>query len=106
MGRVVISCYRPKPGHEDALRELMRTHVATLRSIGLVSNRVPITVQAKDGTYVEVFEWASADAIQAAHNHPTVLQMWEAYGKVCDYIPIAQVPEASQLFSDFTPFDV
>ena len=106
MGRVVISCYRPKPGHEETLRALMRTHVATLRAEGLVSTRAPITMQAKDGSYLEVFEWASAEAIQAAHNNPVVLQMWEQYGKVCDYIPVAQVPEASQLFSDFTPVDV
>jgi quinol monooxygenase YgiN len=106
MGRVVISCYRPKPGHEDALSALMRTHVATLRSQGLVSARAPITMQAADGSYVEVFEWASAEAIQAAHNNPVVLRMWEQYGKVCDYIPVAQVPEASQLFADFTPVDV
>jgi hypothetical protein len=32
--------------------------------------------------------------------------MWEAYGKVCDYVPIAQVPEASQMFSEFTPVEV
>lgn len=106
MGRVVISCYRPKPGHEDALRVLMRTHVATLRSQGLVSSRAPIAMQAADGSYLEVFEWASAEAIQAAHNNPVVLAMWEQYGKVCDYIPVAQVAEASQLFAEFTPVDV
>jgi hypothetical protein len=106
MGRIVISCYRPKPGHEDALGELMRDHVATLRRIGLTTDRPPITMQARDGTYIEVFEWASADAIAAAHNHPTVLAMWEKYGAVCDYIPIAQVAEAAQLFSEFTPVAV
>jgi hypothetical protein len=105
MGRVVISCYRPKPGQQEALRGLMRTHVSTLRTAGLLTDRVPITVEAKDGTFVEIFEWASPEAIQAAHNHPVVLRMWEAYGQVCEYIPIAQVPEASQLFSEFTPFD-
>ena len=106
MGRVVISCYRPRPGQQEALRALMRTHVSTLRSVGLVSDREPIAVEAKDGTIIEIFEWASAEAIQTAHNHPVVLKMWEAYGQVCDYIPIAQVPEASQLFSEFTPLDV
>jgi hypothetical protein len=106
MGRIVISCYRPKPGHQDALKALMRDHVTTLRSIGLVTNRQPITMEARDGTIVEVFEWASPEAIQAAHSHPVVLKMWEAYGKVCDYVPIAQVPEASQMFSEFTPVEV
>jgi hypothetical protein len=33
-------------------------------------------MQASDGTIVEVFELASADAIQAAHGHPAVLKMW------------------------------
>ena len=62
----------------------MLTHVATLRSIGLVTDRQPITMEAKDGTFVEVFEWASAEAIHAAHSHPVVLKMWEEYGKACD----------------------
>ncbi|OFW28925.1 MAG: hypothetical protein A3H97_13735 [Acidobacteria bacterium RIFCSPLOWO2_02_FULL_65_29] len=106
MGRVVISCYRPKPAQGEALRKLMLGHVATLRSIGLVTERVPITMEAKDGTFVEVFEWASREAIEAAHTHPVVLRMWEEYGKVCDYIPISQVSEASQLFSEFMPVDV
>lgn len=106
MGRIVISCYRPKPGHQDALRELVRGHVATLRSIGLVTDRLPITMEATDGTFVEVFEWASSEAIQAAHSHPVVLRMWEEYGKVCDYVPISQVAEASQMFSEFTPVEV
>jgi hypothetical protein len=106
MGRVVIVCYKPKPGQHEALRALMVTHVARLREAGLVTSRRPITMEAKDGTCVEVFEWASAEAIQAAHTHPVVLKMWEEYGKVCDYVPIAHVPEAAQLFSEFTPVEV
>jgi hypothetical protein len=104
MGRIVIACYKPKAGKEKALRALIVDHVPTLRRIGLVTERVPILMEAKDGTLIEVFEWASPEAIQAAHNHPAVLRMWEEYGKVCDYIPVAQVAEAAQLFSEFTPF--
>ena len=106
MGRIVMACYRPKPGQHEALRALMVTHVATLRSTGLVTSRQPITMEAKDGTFVEVFEWASPDAITAAHSHPVVARMWEEYGRVCEYVPIATVAEASQLFSEFTPVDV
>jgi hypothetical protein len=102
---MVIACYRPKPGQQDALRTLMRGHVATLRSAGLVTDRAPIAMEAADGTIVEVFEWKSAEAIEAAHSHPVVLKMWEQYGAVCDYIPVSQVPEASQMFSGFTPLD-
>jgi hypothetical protein len=106
MGRIAIACYRPKPGQGDALRALVASHVPTLRSIGLATARPPLAMQAKDGTVVEVFEWTSAEAIQAAHGHPVVLQMWERYGQVCDYVPLAQVSEASDLFAEFVPLDV
>lgn len=101
----MIACYKPKPGKEKALRALIVDHVPTLRRIGLVTDRQPILMEAKDGTLVEVFEWTSAEAIQTAHGHPAVLRMWEEYGKVCDYIPVAQVPEATQMFSEFTPYE-
>ena len=104
MGRIVISCYKPKPGKEKALKALIVDHVPTLRRIGLVTERAPILMEAKDGTLIEVFEWASPEAIQTAHGHPAVLRMWEEYAKVCDYIPVGQVPEAAQMFSEFTPF--
>ena len=105
-GRIVIACYRPKTGREADLAVLVRRHCATLRSIGLVTGRAPITMQAGDGTFIEVFEWASRAAIQAAHGHPVVQKMWQAFGEVCEYVPVAQVAEASQLFSEFTPVAV
>jgi hypothetical protein len=103
-GRLVIACYRPKAGKEQALRALIVDHVPTLRRIGLVTERAPVLMEAKDGTLVEVFEWVSAEAIQSAHRHPAVLRMWEEYGKVCDCVSVAQVAEAAQPFSEFTPF--
>ena len=106
MSRIVIACYLPKAGQQETLRGLVRDHVATLRALGLATARAPITMEAADGTILEVFEWVSADAIEAAHAHPTVLKMWEAYGAVCDNVPVAQVPEASQLFSNYTPVEV
>ncbi len=106
MSRIVIVCYKPKPGHELALKALLLKHIATLRSIELVTDRSPITMQAIDGTYVEVFEWASAQAIETAHQHPIVQKMWEEFEGVCEYVPISQVAEASKLFSNFTPIKV
>ena len=106
MGRVVIACYRPKPGHADALRALVVRHHATLHGLGLVTDRAPIAMQAADGTFVEVFEWRSTEAIEQAHHDPTVLAMWEEYALVCDYVPVAAVDEATRPFSEFTPVDV
>lgn len=106
MGRVVIACYKPKSGHSESLRELLQIHRPVLRSQGLVTNREPIVVEAADGTVIEVFEWVSKEAIAAAHQNPVIAEMWEQYAKVCDYVPIGDVAEASQLFSEFEPVDV
>lgn len=104
MGRIVIACYRPKPGQQEALRALARDHLSILRSQGLVTDRDSIMMEAADGTIIEVFEWKSTEAIEAAHTNPAVLKMWELYASACDYMPVSRVPEAAQMFSEFTPF--
>lgn len=103
MGRIVIAAYRPKPGKNAELRELMQSHVPRLRAEGLVTEREPITMEAADGTVIEVFEWVSREAIEAAHSNAAVQVMWGEYAAVCDYVPVAHVKEATQLFSELTP---
>ena len=103
MGRIVIACYKPRPGQEAALSALVAEHVPSLRALGLATHRAPVLMQAGDGTVVEVFEWSSADAIQTAHAHPVVLQMWDRFNAVCEFLPLASVSEASSLFPEFTP---
>jgi hypothetical protein len=105
MGRIVIACYRPKPGKKASLKRLILDHVATLAAEGLVTDRAPIIMEAQDGTVVEVFEWTSSAAIESAHINAAVLKMWEQYTEVCDHIPVAEVPEAAQMFSEFTPIE-
>lgn len=101
--RIVIVGYRPFPGKEARLKELMKTHVAILREEGLASDREPILMQASDGTVIEVFGWKSKEAIDAAHFNAAVQKMWGDYAEVCEYIPIDSVKESSNLFSEFTP---
>lgn len=106
MERIVIACYRPKPGKLEELRALMATHLPTLREQGLVTDRESIVMEAADGTIVEVFGWKSRAAIESAHTNPAVLAMWARYAEVCEYVPVGQVPEAASLFSEFTPVSV
>lgn len=101
MGHIVISCYKPKPGQAAALRALMREHLPILRGERLATERESIMMVAQDGTIVEVFEWVSAEALANAHTNPVVQEMWARYANVCDYVPIAAVPEAQTLFSGF-----
>ena len=103
MGRIVIVGYKPKPGKARTLRALMKTHVARLRAEGLVTAREPILMEAADGTFIEVFEWISREAITASHTNPAVVVMWGEFAEVCDYVPVASIAEAQRLFSDFVP---
>jgi quinol monooxygenase YgiN len=101
MGRLVISCYVPKPGRETDLHELLRSHVARLRAEGLATGREPFIAVAADGSIIEVFEWVSEEAIAAAHQNATFRALWDEYEDVCTYIPFAQLPEAADLFPGF-----
>lgn len=103
MERIVIAAYKPHPGKEDQLKSLTQTHWDRLNKIGLVSDRKPIIMEAVDGIVVEVFGWKSISAIEVAHSHPDVQEMWNEYSAVCEYVPIAEVPEAANLFSEFSP---
>jgi quinol monooxygenase YgiN len=72
---IVIVAYRPKPGKETELLKLVRNRVPTLCKEGLVTDREPIIMRARDGTIIEVSEWKSQEAIDAAHKNPNVLAM-------------------------------
>ena len=101
MGRCVIVAYKPKPGKEPELRKAVEKHLAVLRAEGLATDRAPFVMRAADGTILEVFEWRSAEAIQAAHTNPAVQALWGEFGAACDYVPLATLHEASQMFAEF-----
>lgn len=104
-GVCVIVAYRPKSGKGDELLELVRSRVPTLRKEGLVSGRTPTVMRGRDGTIVEVSEWKSRKAIDAAHRNPNVLSNWEKFFAVCDCVPLNTLAEAVEMFAGFEPVD-
>ena len=106
MGRVVIACYRPKPGREDDLLALLRDHLPILRGEGLATERDPIVARAADATIVEVFEWRSRAAVEEAHENAVVRAMWDRFGAVCTYVRYGDLAEAGVLFPNFDSVDL
>ena len=102
-GIIVIVAYRPKPGKEKELVDLVRSRVPTLRTENLVTNRTPTIMRSRDGTVIEVSEWKSQEAIDAAHKNPNVLAMWNKFFAVCDCVPLKSLTEADDLFAGFEP---
>jgi hypothetical protein len=99
--RIVIVAYRPKPGQDAVLAAEVRDHHPLLRSEGLATDRKPVVMQAADNVIVEMFEWASADAIAEAHHNPRVQAMWKRFAACCDYVPLNALPETANLFAEF-----
>ena len=103
MGSMVVACYKPRPGQEEALVALVRGHLPPLREAGLVTDRAPIVMRTAEGVIVEVFEWISQEEIAAAHQHPAVLDLWKKAEAVCWYETPANLPEFKNMFSHFEP---
>lgn len=106
MGRFVIVAYKPKDGKHAELAAVVAKHVATLAAENLVTDKSAYVMQAADGTIVEVFEWLSADAVERAHKNAAVQALWREFNAVCEYLPLARLPEAQQMFAEFQPLDM
>ncbi len=81
----MLCIYRPTPGNEDALFELVKKHWAVLRGVGLTTDEPAIVYKAIDKNtrrpfYVEIFSWRDAKAPELAHQMPEVMRVWEPMG--------------------------
>ena len=103
MGSISVACYKPKPGCEDALLELVRSHLPPLRAEGLVAERPSIVMRTADGTIVEIFEWISQEAIAGAHKNLIVLDLWKRFEAVCSYEIPSNLVEFQNMFGHFEP---
>lgn len=104
-GVCVIVAYRPKPGREEETLQVVRSRMPTLAHEGLVTDRAPVLMRARDGTIIEVSEWRSREAIDEAHRNPNVLALWQRFMEVCDCVPLQSVPETELMFAGFQPIE-
>lgn len=96
-----MALFRPKPGHESELMACMRDHLPVLRARGLATDAPSTVLRAGDGTLVEIFDWRSAEAIDAAHADPEVAKLWARYAACCDYVTFADLAEGRAMFPSF-----
>jgi hypothetical protein len=105
-GHIVISAYKPKPGKDEGLLDVLKTHLPILRKENLITDRNGILMRAKDGTYIEVFEWKSSKTVEQAHSNAAVLEMWKKFDEVCEYAKLCDIDEAKGLFAGFEPVNI
>ncbi len=85
MHQLTLIAYTAKPGSEEELEGVLRTHIARLKELGLVSER-PSFVARKagaPGTFFESFWWRDAGARHLAADHSEVQEMWMRVEDLC-----------------------
>jgi hypothetical protein len=102
MSSFAIACYRPHPGREVELMELVHGQYAVLQIEGLVTERPPYLMQSNDGTIVQVFEWKSKEAKEATHENLKVREVWEQMMNIATFPPLSGLEETSKPFANFT----
>jgi hypothetical protein len=100
---VVFAMYHPHPGKEAALREVLTRHLPVLRKLELATDRPDMLLKTKNGIYIEIFEWRSAESADLAHQHPEVAKIWEAIGQVADFSTLSELDELKETFPHFQP---
>jgi len=105
MGEYVIAVYTPKAGKHDELLSVMRDHVPELRALGYVTHNPWTKLRASDGTMLEIFEWASTEAVHKAHQDPKVHALWGRFAACSDITTLAKCPWSATEFPHFTPVE-
>lgn len=104
--QIVIATYKPHDGNDEALRDLIRQHLPALRKYELATDRPSMLMRARDGTYLEIFEWVSADSSERAHQHPAIAKIWEGMGALGDMPTLSQLEETTRPFPHFESVDL
>jgi hypothetical protein len=100
-GPIVIAVYKPKPGQSRALEDLLAEHVPTLRREELATARPVVLLRSDDGSYLEIFEWASTQSPGQAHDNARVQALWQRIAGTAEVIRLADLPCAHRSFPHF-----
>ena len=102
-GVLVIVVYEPKSGRDDDLAGLIARHESTLRTLDLVTDRPFVHGRAKNGSFIELFEWKSEAASRSAHDQPAIQELWGAMGEACEFKGLSSLDESNAPFAHFDP---
>ena len=82
---LTLVTYAAKPGCEEELAGVLRTHQARLRELGLVASRPGFAaeVPAAPGSFVESFWWETAGSAQVARDNSEVQELWMRVEDLC-----------------------
>ena len=82
---LTLITYTAKPGSEEQVEGLLRTHVARLRELGLVADKPAwvAAVEGQPGMFLESFWWAAAGSRQIAEDSSEIQEIWMRAEDLC-----------------------
>ena len=101
MGRFVIAAYRVKKDKDEDLLAALRDRFVILQREGFLTDRPVCILRGRDGIYLEILEWTSAEAIAAADGNEIVGALWARLERAAEYRRLANLPESHELFAEF-----
>ncbi|HYD20926.1 MAG TPA: hypothetical protein VEB40_05575 [Flavipsychrobacter sp.] len=101
MKKLAFAMYKPREGKAEELMDILKIHIPTLKEYDLITDKEPFTVLSENGTVIEIFEWASQEAIDLAHEHPAIRTIWGKMGPICDFVSMKDLPESQNAFPSF-----
>lgn len=101
---ITMALYQPHEGKEEQLKEVLKTHIKTLETENLITTSEPIRAVATDGTVIEIFEWKSEQAKDAAHESPVVMKVWNEIMEIAEIKSLSSLEEANHPFPNFAPY--
>lgn len=98
----VFASFRPFQEDDPEFLEAFDRNVEILREQGYATDRPTIRFRSENGSFVELFYWASPDAVHDAHFDPVVQEVWSV---LCDTsssaVTMSSIPETSELAPTF-----
>jgi hypothetical protein len=82
---LTLNTYRAKPGNEEQVAGLLRTHWARLDEMGLMADKPHFAASRPDqpGVFVEQIYWVHAGAREQAQDNSEVQEIWMRLDDLC-----------------------
>lgn len=84
----------------------LRAAFPMLRKNGFISENKVIGLRSRDGRVLVIFEWASAEAIDLAGEHPEVQEYWIEQDKISTFDRASDLPEFQRTMPVFERVDI
>jgi hypothetical protein len=78
--------------------------VPLLRKHELLTGRPAVQAEGRDGTVIEIFEWASEETSRSAPAISEIGALWKAMSEAMDFVALGSLAESQRPFAHFFPF--